>query len=243
MPRPRRRGAAQAVVDRGAEAGVRDRRDGDARRGAASASCRRSNSLAAASTRSPEALSVASPATGAEADQPFAGSGARRRRGAAAWPAHNGWRAGRALRSRPAASSVAGRGRSGRGGAGGAGRRSAATIVHSRPCAVGPPSTISGMRPPRLARTCSARVGLIRPLALADGAASGLPTASSRSRIAGWAGRAERDRRQAGGDQRGDRRAGAERQDEGQRAGPVALGERARPRRRTQRFQRPGRDR
>ena len=37
----------------------------------------------------------------------------------------------------------------------------AATIVDSIPRAVCPPSTISGMRPPRLFRTCSARVGLI----------------------------------------------------------------------------------
>ena len=61
-------------------------------------------------------------------------------------------------------------------------------MVDSRPWVVGPPSTISGIRPPRLARTCSARVGLILPLALADGAASGRRVASRRSRIAGWAG-------------------------------------------------------
>ena len=47
---------------------------------------------------------------------------------------------------------------------------------------------ISGMRPPSEASTWLARVGLIRPLALADGAASGLPTASSSACIAGWAG-------------------------------------------------------
>ena len=72
------------------------------------------------------------------------------------------------------------------------------TIVDSMPALVGPPSRISGMRPPRLASTCSARVGLIRPLALAEGAASGRPTASqqapaspdARARAArSWAGR------------------------------------------------------
>ena len=96
-------------------------------------------------------------------------------------------------------------------------------MVDSRPCAVGPASTISGMRPPRLAATCSARVGLIRPLALAEGAASGLPVASSRSRIAGWAGARIAivaspavTREAIGG-------AAAERQDEGQRAGPIAF--------------------
>ena len=36
------------------------------------------------------------------------------------------------------------------------------------------------MRPPRLATTCSARVGLIAPRALAEGAASGRPGAMSR---------------------------------------------------------------
>ena len=36
------------------------------------------------------------------------------------------------------------------------------------------------MRPSRLARTCAARVGLIVPLALADGAARGFPVAAVR---------------------------------------------------------------
>ena len=58
----------------------------------------------------------------------------------------------------------------------------------SRPRAVGPPSTISGIRPPRLASTWSARVGLIRPLALAEGAASGLPVARAAPASPGWAG-------------------------------------------------------
>ena len=47
---------------------------------------------------------------------------------------------------------------------------------------------ISAMRPPRLARTWSARVALILPLALAEGAASGFPVAASSACIAGWAG-------------------------------------------------------
>ena len=44
------------------------------------------------------------------------------------------------------------------------------------------------MRPSRLAQTCAARVGLILPLALAEGAASGLPVAASKARIARCAG-------------------------------------------------------
>ena len=42
----------------------------------------------------------------------------------------------------------------------------AATMVDSIPRSQGPPSRINGIRPPRLASTCSARVGLIEPLAL-----------------------------------------------------------------------------
>jgi len=53
---------------------------------------------------------------------------------------------------------------------------------------VAPPSMIRGIRPPRLLRTCSARVGLIEPLALADGAASGRLQARSSACIAGWSG-------------------------------------------------------
>ena len=49
-----------------------------------------------------------------------------------------------------------------------------------------------------------ARVGLIRPLALADGAASGRPDAASSACIAGWAGTRSAMRRQAGGDEAGD---------------------------------------
>ena len=59
--------------------------------------------------------------------------------------------------------------------AGAAARRSRRRWSIRCPRSVAPPSMISGMRPPRLFSTCSARVGLIDPLALADGAASGLP--------------------------------------------------------------------
>ena len=217
-------GAAQAVVDRGAEA----RRRGSARRRCAarplrSASCSLSNRLAAASTRSPEALSVASPATAPKPISHSSRRAPRRRRAAAAWPAHNGcasWpgasiAAAVVRRARPRS---IGPGRSRRGGP-----PVSATMVDSRPCAVGPPSTISGMRPPRLARTCSARVGLIRPLALAEGAASGRADRVEQVAHRRMGGRADRDRGEAGGDQRGDRRAVAQRQDERQRARPVAL--------------------
>jgi hypothetical protein len=61
-------------------------------------------------------------------------------------------------------------------------------MVDSSPASVGPSSTINGIRPPRLASTCSARVGLIDPLAFADGAASGLPVACNSARIARCAG-------------------------------------------------------
>ena len=56
------------------------------------------------------------------------------------------------------------------------------------PRSVAPQSMISGIRPSRLCSTCSARVGLIEPLALAEGAASGRPVARSSACIAGCAG-------------------------------------------------------
>ena len=61
-------------------------------------------------------------------------------------------------------------------------------MVDSMPRWVAPPSITSGIRPFSDASTWLARVGLISPLALADGAASGLPHALSRACIAGWAG-------------------------------------------------------
>ena len=152
----------------------------------------------------------------------------RSRPGAAAWPAHNGWRAGRGLRSRRCGPRPLREPRSGRGGAGAAARRSRRRWSIQSRAAVGPASMISGMRPPSEASTCAARVGLIRPLALADGAASGLPTAASSACIAGCAGHPERDGRQAGGDDAGDRRVREQRHDQGQRARPMRLGKRAR---------------
>ena len=62
------------------------------------------------------------------------------------------------------------------------------TIVDSIPALVGPSSITSGIRPARLVATCAARVGEIEPLALADGAASGSPVASSNACIARWSG-------------------------------------------------------
>jgi hypothetical protein len=53
---------------------------------------------------------------------------------------------------------------------------------------VAPSSITRGIRPARLAATCAARVGLIEPLALAEGAASGRPHAASKACIARCAG-------------------------------------------------------
>ena len=62
------------------------------------------------------------------------------------------------------------------------------TIVDSTPTLVGPPSTIRSMRPSRSARTCAAVVGETWPDRLAEGATTGSPNASSRSRATGWSG-------------------------------------------------------
>ncbi len=199
----RRGGAAQPVVDRGAEAG----RPGSARRRSArlalaSASCSASNRLAAASTRSPEALSVASPATapkpishssGAAVDrvepERLAGRIMARRAG----PAPRSRR--RSAASRPRS---IGPGRSRRGAAAGQRDDRRFQAVRGRPAIDDQRDPAAEARP----ATCAARVGLIRPLALADGAASGRPAAASSARIAGCAGHADRDRRQARRDQR-----------------------------------------
>ncbi|MET3824332.1 hypothetical protein ABIC16_000025 [Sphingomonas sp. PvP055] len=61
-------------------------------------------------------------------------------------------------------------------------------MVDSTPAAVAPSSTTSAIRPPSDATTCAARVGLIAPLALAEGAASGTPAAAISARIARCAG-------------------------------------------------------
>ena len=52
------------------------------------------------------------------------------------------------------------------------------TMVDSTPTGVEPPSTTSGMRPPRSAATASALVAETRPDELALGAASGRPVAA-----------------------------------------------------------------
>ena len=132
------------------------------------------------------ALSVASPATGAEADQKFAVARFRRiqpQRLARRIMAGEHARRLDRRPSLPRASTSIGPRRSSR-----SGPPVAATIVDSMPRSVAPPSMISGMRPSRLASTCAARVGLIRPLALADGAASGLAVACSSACMAGCAG-------------------------------------------------------
>ena len=53
-------------------------------------------------------------------------------------------------------------------------------MVDSTPTADGPPSSTSGTASPSPLRTCAARLGLIRPKRLADGAASPvMPTGAS----------------------------------------------------------------
>ena len=61
-------------------------------------------------------------------------------------------------------------------------------MVDSSPAQVGPSSSISGTAAPRLAATCSARVGLMPFERLALGAARGLPVACRSARIARWSG-------------------------------------------------------
>ena len=100
-------------------------------------------------------------------------------------------------------------------------------MVDSSPRSVGPPSMISGIRPPRLFSTCSARVGLIEPLALADGAASGRPTARSKRLHRRMRRHAKADRRQPGGDERAIARISPQRHDQRQRSGPMLRGQRA----------------
>ena len=61
-------------------------------------------------------------------------------------------------------------------------------MVDSSPIGVGPPSTISSMRPRRSASTCCAVVGETWPERFADGATTGRPNAARMSRATGWPG-------------------------------------------------------
>ena len=203
----RRGGAAQAVVDRGAEAA----RPGSARRrsagGAArSAPWRRVEQAGGGFDRSPRGAERGVAGDRAEADQPFVRSARDRRRAGAAWPAHNGWRAGRAPRSAPAAAL----------------RRSSAEVdragpQQARPCspvdrddgrfeAVRGRAAVDDQRDPA-AEAGEDMLGAGRADPAAGiGRGRGERPAGRREQVAHrrMGGRAERDGRQAGGDQRGD---------------------------------------
>ena len=152
----------------------------------ASASCSRANSCAAASTRSPAGLRFAWPTTArtrSEIRQARRG-GLEAQRLCRRIVAR---RVGPALRC--------GRTRLPRHRRRWAGPQQPQPAVRSRRrwSIQGPAPTIRRRGSARSARkgcaqTCSARVGLIDPLALADGAASGRPTALKRACIAGCAG-------------------------------------------------------
>ena len=101
---------------------------------------------------------------------------------------------------------------------------SALTMVDSRPTGVGPPSTISGMREPEIGFDGGSRRGA-HP-ARGIGAGCGKRAAERGDQLgAETLGHPERDRAEAGGDQRVDRRARLERQDQRQRPRPECLGE------------------
>ena len=82
---------------------------------------------------------------------------------------------------------------------------------------------ISGMRPPRLFSTCSARVGLIEPLALADGAARGRAAVAQQRLHRRMRRHAKADGRKAGGDDGGDPGMWPKRNHQRQRTRPIAL--------------------
>lgn len=63
-----------------------------------------------------------------------------------------------------------------------------AAIVDSTPAEQGPASSTASIRPSSVASTCSALVGLRKPLRLALGAASGAPTPSITARMTECAG-------------------------------------------------------
>ena len=111
-----------------------------------------------------------------------------------------------------------------------------ATMVDSTPTCVGPPSS-DQRRSGRRDRpaTCAACVGLTRPERLADGAATGRPSAREQ-RLRDRMGRhPQRDAVEPGAREVADARSGAPGTHERQRAGPERLGERAARRRRTRR--------
>ena len=100
-----------------------------------------------------------------------------------------------------------------------------ATMVDSTPTAVGPPSRMRSMRPPRSAITCCAVVGETWPERLAEGATTGRPSAARRVARDRMAGHAHRDAVEAGGRELGDRAAGALRQHQRQRTRPEGGGQ------------------
>ena len=163
----------------------------------------RSNSRAAASIRSPDALRSTSPAPGRNRSE-IRLAAPRSRRGGAVSPAHSGWPAARALRSRRSADCRGARPRSGPARSRRSGPPVAATMVDSMPRSVGP--AVDDQRDPA-AEALEHMLGAgraDRPLALAEGAARGRPAARSRACIARMGGHAERDGRQARGNERGD---------------------------------------
>ena len=238
------RGAAQAVVDRLADAVVGDRARPRSRAWpTASARCSASNRSAAASVRSPLADRVV-----VAGDRRRSRSSIRRRRRAARRSAglargvvaeqlarrldRVGRRrspvskrssfalAARQRRAAPASPVI------------GPWRRmrvipnTSRTIVDSIPCRVGPSSRISGMRPSRLCATCSARVGLIVPAGIGRGRGERLAARFEQRAHRAVRGHADRDRLEPRGHQRGDPRRRLERQHQRQRPRPERRGQR-----------------
>ena len=140
----------------------------------------------------------------AEADQIFVVRAPRSRRAAAAWPAHNGWRAGRALRSPRLASFDRFGSRSGRAAAVAAARRSRRRWSIRSRAGSRPPSMTSGIRPPRLSEHM-AGPGRADQAAGVGRRRGERPAARLEQRLhRRMGGNAQRDRRQAGGDDAGD---------------------------------------
>ena len=212
-----------------------------ARRGRGSASCSRSNRLAAASTRSPEALRWRRRAT---APKPIShSSGSRLGRVEAERLGRRimaGELAGRfdRRRRRPTASPRS----IGPGGAGGARRRSARRWSNSRPCSVG--AAVDDQRD-AAAEAGEDMLGAGRADPAAGiGGRGGERPAGRLEQVAHrrMGGRAERDRRQARGDQRGD--PAPSRSGSTSVSGPGQWrSASARAARRTRRFSAPARDR
>ena len=104
-------------------------------------------------------------------------------------------------------------------------RRGRRRWSNSTPIGVGPPSTISSMRPRRSASTCAAVVGETWPDRLADGATTGRPKAAQQVLRHRVVRHPQRDAVEPGGGEVGDRAAGSLRHDQRQRARPECLRE------------------